>query len=57
MAIVVRKRKWGQVIIGGHSVSTLYRGAVKIFEAVRSCFAGKRWRYNRPWLYKDKWKY
>lgn len=29
----------------------------KIYEAVRSCFAAKKWRYNRPWLYKDKWKY
>lgn len=32
-------------------------GLEKMYEAVRSCFAAKRWRYNRPWLYKDKWKY
>lgn len=29
----------------------------KIYESIRSCFAAKKWRYNRPWLYKDKWKY
>lgn len=32
-------------------------GIMKVYEAVRSCFAAKKWRYNRPWLYKDKWKY
>lgn len=43
------------------SIAALYiktsSGLVKIYEAVRSCFSGETWRYDKPWRYDDKWKY
>ena len=31
--------------------------AVQLYSAVRACYAAIRWRYEKPWTYKDKWKY
>lgn len=32
-------------------------GILRVYEAVRACYAAIRWRYEKPWTYKDKWKY
>lgn len=42
--------------VGNKPVAALYRGAVKIWEAIGSCFGSGRWLSKKPWRGKDKWK-
>lgn len=37
-------------------VSRVNIGAATVYQAVRSCFGSGRWRSNKMWIGKDKWK-
>lgn len=47
----------GAIRTGSRAIGIVKAGAVTVWRLARACFSGKMWRYNRPWLYKDKWKY
>ena len=57
MALVIGGKKIGPLAIGGKAVSRLVYARRVIYSAVRGCYAAIRWRYEKPWTYKDKWKY
>lgn len=57
MVQIGSKTSIAQLFIGNTTVAALYRGAKLIYTSVRACFAGKRWRYDKPWFYKDSWRY
>lgn len=50
------KDKIARLYVGGQAVRILYRGAVKIWEAVSSCFGAGWWRGDKPWKGSDSWK-
>ena len=44
------------------SIGSLHNGdtasaVTKIWEAISSCFGSGKWRPQKPWRGKDKWKY
>jgi len=65
--INIGKDKVGRFFIGetankARSIGSLYKGeiaanAIKIWEAISSCFGSGIWRPAKPWKGKDKWKY
>ncbi len=50
------KDKVGRLYIGQRAVRVLYQGAVKIWEAVSSCFGSGFWRGDKVWKGTDSWK-
>lgn len=44
------------VYLGSRAISAVYKGAVLVWQAVRSCFASGRWIGRKPWVGKEKWK-
>ena len=44
------------VYLGSRAISAIYKGAVLVWQAVRSCFGSGRWRGRKPWVGKEKWK-
>lgn len=54
--LYVGNNKVGRLYIGRQAVRTLYRGAVKVWEAVSSCFGSGWWRGEKPWKGTDSWK-
>ncbi len=65
--VTVGSEKVGRFFIGATtstviSIGSLYKGdqaekAIKIWEAVSSCYGSGLWRSAKPWKGKDKWKY
>jgi hypothetical protein len=49
-------KKVSRLTVGGKAVAAMWRGAVKIYEAISSCFGSGVWRSNRVWKGSDKWK-
>lgn len=45
-----------RLYVGSTTVGAIYKGAVKIWESVRSCFGSGVWRGDKPWIGTDKWK-
>lgn len=41
---------------GRKTITYVYHGFVKIYQAIRSCFGSGVWISNRPWIGSDKWK-
>lgn len=52
----IGKHRVGRLYIGPKPVLLLYRGAVRIWQAIRSCFGSGRWLNSRPWINADRWK-
>lgn len=50
----------GKEIIGvtlrSKTISMIYRGAVLVWQAVRSCFGNGAWFGEKPWIGEDGWK-
>jgi hypothetical protein len=43
------------VYYGNIAISAVYRGAVLIYNAVRSCFGSGMWMGEKPWIGTDAW--
>lgn len=56
MSIVTKNKYVESVYIGKRAVSTIYKGSVKVFEAIKSCFGKGYWVNEKPWLNNDVWK-
>lgn len=50
------KKRLALIWVGKKPVSMMWRGAVKIWEAISSCFGSGVWRSEKPWKGTDKWK-
>lgn len=42
--------------LNGKAATAVYKGAVLVWEAIRSCFGKGYWIPERPWIEKDIWK-
>lgn len=42
--------------IGQKAIQAVYKGAVLVWQAVRSCFGSGKWQGKKPWKGKEKWK-
>lgn len=40
----------------GRVTLAIYKGALLLWEAVRSCFGGGFWQRAKPWLGKESWR-
>lgn len=58
--IWIGKDKIGSLVTDRERCATIWigtkTGAVKIWEAISSCFGAGVWRAARPWKRTDKWK-
>lgn len=41
---------------GNQAIATVYRGALVVWQAVRSCFGRGMWINEKPWNSEDGWK-
>ena len=41
---------------GSKALSAIYRGAMLVWTAIRSCFGSGIWSSEKPWIGADKWK-
>lgn len=46
----------GLIRYGNIAISTVWYGAVKVWEASRSCFGRGWWEDSKPWLDEESWK-
>lgn len=60
MALWIGNDKVGQLWVGSGKVQTMWRVvggvAVKIYEAVRSCFGSGVWINGKTWANKEVWR-
>lgn len=52
----IGNKRVAKIWVGSKPVATLYLGAVKIWEAIGSCFGSGRWLPEKPWKGGDRWK-
>lgn len=45
-----------QIIAEKRTVVAIYKGALKVWESVRSCFGSGMWILDKPWLYNEGWR-
>ena len=52
--------KNGKEITGVHhgqiAITAIYKGAILVWQAVRSCFDSGRWIGSKPWIGAERWK-
>lgn len=56
MAIHIHNKDITEVYAHNKAISAIYKGAVLVWEAVRSCFGSGMWISKKPWLGKEGWK-
>lgn len=57
MALFVNGGKYVvQVTAYNRAITAIYKGAVKVWEAVRSCFGSGFWNPSKPWMQSEGWR-
>lgn len=56
MALWLSDKRVGALYVGKKAVGTMWLGAIKIYEAVSSCFGSGLWRSAMPWKGSDAWR-
>lgn len=56
MAIFYNKTEITSVNYGKKAIAAIYKGAVLVWEAIRSCFGKGFWINSHSWNNKDGWK-
>ena len=41
--------------IGQKAIQAVYKGAVLVWQAIRSCFGSGWWDNEKPWIDEDAW--
>lgn len=50
------KKEISSIYHGSTPLSAVYKGAILIWQAVRSCFGSGAWIEEKPWLDDEAWK-
>lgn len=50
------KKEITSIYLGKSAISAVYKGAVLIWQAVRSCFGSGAWMEEKPWMDEEAWK-
>lgn len=50
------KREVININIGNKALQSIYRGAILIWQAIRSCFGSGFWINEKPWVNDEPWK-
>lgn len=50
------KKEITSIYHGKNVISAVYKGAVLIWQAVRSCFGSGVWAEEKPWMDEEAWK-
>lgn len=50
------KKEITSIYLGKSAISAVYKGAVLIWQAVRSCFGSGAWIEEKPWMDDEAWK-
>ena len=56
MAGFYKGKEIANVYHGGKAISAIYKGAILVWEAVRSCFGKGFWVSSLPWNNEGGWK-
>jgi len=56
MAIHIHNKDITGVYSHHKVITAIYKGAVLVWQAVRSCFGSGMWIPKKPWLSKEGWK-
>lgn len=56
MALYKDGKQIDQIHFGNRAISAVYKGAVLVWQAVRSCFASGFWINKKPWINDEGWK-
>lgn len=56
MAGYIKDKEFSAVYFGEKAISAIYKGAVLVWEAIRSCFGKGFWINVYPWSNEDEWK-
>lgn len=40
----------------GKPIQAIYKGAILVWQAIRSCFGNGMWVNNKPWVNDEGWK-
>jgi len=54
--IVINNKEVSAIRLGEKVVSAVYKGAVLVWQAIRSCFGMGYWDDDQPWKDDDAWK-
>lgn len=56
MAGFFKDKEISAVHYGEKAITAIYKGAILLWEAVRSCFGSKQWVNEKPWINDEGWK-
>lgn len=56
MALYRGNKEIDLISIGNKSISFIYKGVIKVWEAIKSCFGKGFWLNEYPWNNTDAWK-
>lgn len=56
MAGYFKDKEFSAVYYGTKIITAIYKGAVLVWEAIRSCFGKGFWVNSAPWKNEDGWK-
>lgn len=54
--IFLGKKEISSIFLRNKSVTQIYKGAILIWEAIRSCFGAGFWKNKAPWINNEGWK-
>ena len=54
--IIINEKEITAINLGKKAVNAVYKGAVLIWQAIRSCFGLGYWDDDKPWLDEDAWQ-
>lgn len=56
MALYKDGKQIEQIRYGSKAITAVYKGAVLVWQAVRSCFGSGFWVNKKPWINDEGWK-
>lgn len=54
--LYINDKKVSLIYFGEKAISTVRKGSLLVWQAVRSCFGAGYWRGDKPWIGTDAWK-
>lgn len=54
--LLKNKKETVLVSVGNKSIQAIYKGALLVWQAIRSCFGSGFWINEKPWLNDEPWK-
>lgn len=53
--IRISEKEVSAIYFGQKAIRAVYKGAVLVWQAIRSCFGSGWWDNEKPWIDEDAW--